>query len=125
MKKEHILVIGANGQIGTVLTEALRERYSDDQVIATDIKAPEESKGRFEILDVLDAESLHQIIKKNNIQQIYHLAAILSAKGEQNPKWAWEVNMGGLFLVLRQYWDIFLAAQKGRAKKTKCWCLIK
>jgi nucleoside-diphosphate-sugar epimerase len=100
MKKEHILVIGANGQIGTVLTEALRERYSDDQVIATDIKAPEEAKGRFEILDVLDAEALHQIIKKNNIQQIYHLAAILSAKGEQNPKWAWEVNMGGLFHVL-------------------------
>jgi len=100
MKKEHILVIGANGQIGTVLTEALRERYSDDQVIATDIKAPEESKGRFETLDVLDAEALHQIIKKNNIQQIYHLAAILSAKGEQNPKWAWEINMSGLFHVL-------------------------
>ena len=95
-----ILITGALGQIGSVLTAALREQYGDDAVIATDIRDPEEDVGRFIILNVLDRIKLGEVMKKYKITQVYHLAAILSAKGEQNPKWAWEINMNGLFNIL-------------------------
>lgn len=101
MPKDNILVIGSQGQIGTVLTEALRERYSIHQVIASDINPPKQApQGPFEQLDILDGEALHQLVKKHHITQIYHLAALLSAKGEQNPRQTWNVNMNGLFNVL-------------------------
>ncbi len=100
-KNETILITGANGQIGTVLTQALRDAYSAEQVVATDIRRPQaQSDGPFEMLDVLDAEALNGLVKKYKVRQIYHLAAILSAKGEQNPQWAWDINMSGLFNVL-------------------------
>lgn len=95
---QKILVIGAGGQIGTVLTHRLIALYGKDNVIATDIK--ENKEYNILGLDVLDKNALDSLIEKNEINEIYHLAAILSAKGEQNPKWAWEVNMGGLFNVL-------------------------
>ncbi len=101
MKTDNILVIGANGQIGTVLTEALRLKHGNDHVVATDLSpAKTPGPGPFETLDVLDAVRLGEIIRRYDIRVIYHLAAILSATGEQHPKWAWEVNMGGLFHVL-------------------------
>ncbi|HKK79392.1 MAG TPA: NAD-dependent epimerase/dehydratase family protein, partial [Phaeodactylibacter sp.] len=100
MKNETILVTGANGQIGTVLTQALREYYGESRVIATDIRAPQHDDPNFQTLDVLDQKALMDIAEKRGLTQIYHLAAILSAKGEQNPKWAWKVNMSGLFNVL-------------------------
>lgn len=98
--KESILITGANGQIGTVLTEALRDRYGKDRVLATDIREPEADTGPFTRLDVLDREALRRIAGENKVTQIYHLAAILSAKGEQNPLQAWNINMGSLFNVL-------------------------
>ena len=100
MKKEKILIIGANGQIGSVLTAVLQKRYGTDQVIPSDIRIPEQSAALFERLDVLDKSQLYELSHKHKITQIYHLAAILSAKGELNPKWAWDVNMNGLFNVL-------------------------
>ncbi|MFK7797987.1 MAG: NAD-dependent epimerase/dehydratase family protein [Aureispira sp.] len=101
MPKDNILVIGSQGQIGTVLTKALRERYNNNQIIASDISVPKQAtEGPFEQLDILDANALHHLVKKHNITQIYHLAALLSAKGEQNPRQTWTVNMNGLFNVL-------------------------
>ena len=100
MTREKILVVGANGQIGAVLTQSLRNIFGADQVIASDIRAHQLSDGPFEILDVLDIQGLHQIAKKYAVTQIYHLAAILSARGEQSPKLAWDINMNGLFNVL-------------------------
>jgi nucleoside-diphosphate-sugar epimerase len=101
MTKETILITGANGQIGLVLTEALRQKHGRDAVIATDINGVvTEERGPFEILDVLDANRMAELVQKYEVTQIYHLAAILSARGEQNPKWAWEVNIGSLFNVL-------------------------
>lgn len=101
MANARTLVIGANGQIGTVLTQALRSMHGKDQVIASDLSAPAGPvPGPFETLDVLDATRLGEIVRQHDIRVIYHLAAILSATGEQHPKWAWEVNMGGLFHVL-------------------------
>jgi nucleoside-diphosphate-sugar epimerase len=101
MTKETILITGANGQIGVVLAEALRQLHGRDAVITTDINGVvTEERGPFEILDVLDAQRMSELIQRYQVTQIYHLAAILSARGEQNPKWAWEVNIGSLFNVL-------------------------
>lgn len=98
--KEKILVTGANGQIGTVLTEALRDRHGRRQVLATDIREPDFDNDPFSILDVLDRDRLLEVVQEQGVTQIYHLAAILSAKGEQAPKKAWDVNMNSLFNVL-------------------------
>ncbi|MCB0534204.1 MAG: NAD-dependent epimerase/dehydratase family protein [Lewinellaceae bacterium] len=100
MKQENILIIGAGGQIGTVLTEALRELYGDDCVIASDLNPLENQSGPSEILNAMDGQALEEVVKKWRINQIYHLAAILSAKGENDPMWAWDINMASLFNVL-------------------------
>lgn len=100
MKKETILITGAGGQIGAVLTSALRRRYGNAYVIATDIRVLTDQDGPSELLNVLEAEQLHQLVRKYKVTQIYHLAAILSAKGELQPKTAWEVNMQGIMNVL-------------------------
>lgn len=99
MSKERILVIGANGQIGSVLTGALREEFGENNVIATDIRAVNGHEGQFELLNVMEAKAIASVVERHNITQIYHLAAILSAKGEQNPLQTWDINMGGLFNV--------------------------
>ena len=101
-RENRILVIGAGGQLGAELTQGLWSLYGKEKVIATDIKNPGNiiGKGNFEILNALDREILFSFIRKNKITQIYHLAAILSAKGEQNPKSAWHLNMDSLLNVL-------------------------
>jgi nucleoside-diphosphate-sugar epimerase len=102
LKKQKILVIGAGGQLGSELTQGLWNLYGKENVIATDIKDPQGilSQGKFEILDVLKQKPLFDFIQKNGITQIYHLAAVLSATGEKNPKFAWHLNMDGLIHVL-------------------------
>jgi nucleoside-diphosphate-sugar epimerase len=101
MKDETILVIGACGQIGSELTIALRTMYKN--VIAADLKEPGnelKQAGEFVRLDVLNKHSVAELVESRKISQIYHLAAILSATGEQNPELAWRVNMKGLRNVL-------------------------
>ncbi len=110
MSKEKILVIGANGQIGSVLTEALRDEFGSSNVIATDIRASNEHNGPFELLNVMDANAIASAVDRHDITQIYHLAAILSAKGEQNPLQTWDINMGGLF-------NVFEAAKEKKVAK--------
>lgn len=100
MTKEKILVSGANGQIGSVLTEALRTKYGKEAVLATDIRMGNRDHGPFELLDILDEKQLSRLVRKYKITQIYHLAAILSATGEKHPKMAWDINTNGLFNVL-------------------------
>lgn len=100
MKSERILIVGAGGQIGAVLTEALREVYGADHVIATDLKPLDQQTGPHETLDALDGAALEAAVKKWRVNQIYHLAAILSATGEKDPMWAWGINMTSLFNVL-------------------------
>jgi len=100
---EKILVIGANGQIGTELVNALRNVYGGGQVIASDIHDPVDAikdAGLFEFVNVLDKENLYNIFQKHQLTQVYLLAAILSAVGEQKPKMAWDLNMTGLIHVL-------------------------
>ena len=101
MKK--ILVVGACGQIGTELVIALRERFGDDSVIASDVNEPKGhllSKGPFENLDILDRDRLKAIVENHLVEEVYLLAALLSATAEKNPEFAWKLNMEGLFNVL-------------------------
>ncbi len=121
MKKPKILVIGAGGQLGSELTQALWHRYGRGNVIATDVKDPGGivSQENFALLDVLSRKLLFDFIRTHGITQIYHLAAVLSATGEKNPGFAWRLNMDGLINVLdaavefrldRVYWPSSIAA---------------
>jgi nucleoside-diphosphate-sugar epimerase len=96
-----ILIVGANGQIGTELAEALVARHGPGAVVASDL-APQ---GRtpaiaYQRLDVTDAAALADAVEQHRITQIYHLASVLSATGEKDPLRTWAVNMGGLLNVL-------------------------
>ncbi len=100
-KEDKILIIGAGGQIGIELTQELSLLYGSSSVIAADLKPiPALENNPFEKLDILDKDALLNVVKKHGIQQIYLLAALLSATGEQNPMFAWKLNMEGLFNVL-------------------------
>ena len=101
--KKTTLILGACGQIGTELTLALREKYGNDAVIATDIKEPalaELNNGPFEILDASDADRMRSICEKYNVGTVYHLVAMLSATGEKFPMKAWDLNMQSLLHAL-------------------------
>ena len=101
MKPEpKFLVTGANGQIGRVLTEELRIKYGTNAVLATDITKLSVTVEPFEFLDILNVQRLREIIIDHGINQIYHLAAILSANGEWNPLKTWNINLNGLLSVL-------------------------
>lgn len=100
MPHENILMLGANGQIGTVLAHALRNKFGKNAVITTDLNPPSVELGPFEILNALDYKALIQLIEKYKVTQIYHLAAILSARGEKDPMSTWNINMQGLLNVL-------------------------
>lgn len=101
MKK--ILVTGSLGQIGSELVLKLRDVYGAANVVATDIRETDSEvvkSGPFEILDVTDGQKLHDIAKRNEVDTIIHLAALLSATAEKNPLFAWNLNMGGLVNAL-------------------------
>ena len=102
MKK--IMVTGSVGQIGSELTMALRERYGNDNVLATGHKTKPSpalrDSGPFEFIDVAKRETIERVVKKYNIDTIYHLSAILSAVGEKNPQLAWDVNINGTYNIL-------------------------
>jgi nucleoside-diphosphate-sugar epimerase len=100
MKK--VLVIGACGQIGVELTLALRKKYGDLNVVAADIKEKPSAlaDGPFITLDVLDKAALRKTIEEAGYSDVYLLAALLSATGEHNPRYAWELNMESLRSVL-------------------------
>ncbi len=99
-----ILLTGCLGQIGTELTMHMRRTYGNDNVIASDIvkkDVPEViESGPFELLDVTDPKAIAEVVDKYKVDTVLHLAAILSAVGEQKPTLAYNINMGGLFNVL-------------------------
>ena len=93
MSEDIILVIGAKGQLGSVLIKELQKIYGITNVIASDVYLDPNFEGVFELLDATDMTSIRTIIKKYSVTQIYQLAAILSAKGEQHPLETWELNI--------------------------------
>ncbi len=101
---KRIFITGSAGQIGTELTMKLRKIYGNDNVIASDIKPFKDKSvlesGPFEYADCLNASEMAKLIKKYNIDTIYHLAAILSGVAEAKPNLAWDVNINGLYNIL-------------------------
>ena len=98
-----ILIIGACGQIGTELTTALRERYGNANVIASDINTRNlelVNSGPFEIIDAKNFNAIKDCCIQNDIKTVYLMAALLSATGEKYPMEAWDLNMNSLFHVL-------------------------
>jgi len=132
MTKEKILVIGASGQIGVELTLALRKLYGENAVIASDLREQNpllEGTGPYVSLDVMNKEMLHVQVIRQNVTQIYLLAAILSATGEKNPALAWHLNMQGLLNVLdiareeklsKVYWPSSIAVFGPTSPKQDC-----
>ncbi|HEX6020138.1 MAG TPA: NAD-dependent epimerase/dehydratase family protein [Burkholderiaceae bacterium] len=101
MTVPRFLIVGANGQIGTELAEALAAQHGDAAVVTSDL-APTGRIERLahEALDVTDAAALAAVVARHRIDRIVLLAAALSANGEKHPQWAWNLNMGGLLNVL-------------------------
>lgn len=98
-----ILVTGSCGQIGSELIPALQTRFPGATLIATDVRDPQETiikSAKFKHLDILDVSHLEQLISDEKVDTIFHLAAILSAKGENNPQMAYSVNLEGFFNIL-------------------------
>ncbi|HTD92868.1 MAG TPA: NAD-dependent epimerase/dehydratase family protein [Chitinophagaceae bacterium] len=132
MQKERILVIGASGQIGVELTLALRKIYGDANVVASDLREQNPllvGTGPYVSLDVMNKEMLHVQVIRQNITQIYLLAAILSATGEKNPNLAWHLNMQGLLNVLdiareeklhKVYWPSSIAVFGPTSPRKNC-----
>ena len=132
MVKEKILVIGASGQIGVELTLALRGIYGNSNVVASDLREENnllKGTGPYVSLDVMNKEMLHVQVIRQNITQIYLLAAILSATGEKNPGLAWNLNMQSLLNVLdiakeenisKVYWPSSIAVFGPTSPKQLC-----
>jgi len=101
--QKSILILGACGQIGTELTLALRELYGNEQVVASDIREGSESlmnSGPFELLDATNYEAIEDVVMYHEIEEVYLMAAMLSATSEKFPERAWNLNMNSLFNVL-------------------------
>ena len=100
MNQSKILVIGACGQVGTELVETLANRFGNENVIASDIREDAEFPVKYLKLDVMDRIAVKKTVIENNISEVYHLAALLSATAENHPEFGWKLNMDGLFSVL-------------------------
>ena len=101
--EKRILIIGASGQIGNELTMYLRNMYSNQNVIASDIREASSivmESGPFEILDAMNAKAIEEIVTNYKITDVYLMAAMLSATAEKYPIKGWDLNMTSLFNVL-------------------------
>jgi len=108
-----ILIIGACGQIGTELTQKLRGIYGVENVIASDIRKLNidvVNSGPFEVINALDFNQIQHLVEIHKIEEVYLMAALLSATAEKNPAFAWDLNMNSLFHVLN-------LAKAGKIKK--------
>ncbi|MED5355000.1 MAG: NAD-dependent epimerase/dehydratase family protein [Bacteroidota bacterium] len=110
MINDTVLIIGANGQLGSVLSEELQKIHGNDNVIASDIYSNSTFDGVFEIIDATDLKAIENIVNKYAVNQIYHLAAILSAKGEKNPLKTWDLNISMML-------NVFEVARNNNVKK--------
>lgn len=108
-----ILIIGACGQIGSELTLRLRKIYGNQNVIASDIRQGKGEllhSGPFEIVNAMEFDSIARVVEKYQIDQVYLMAAMLSATAEKTPALAWDLNMNSLFHILN-------LAKEGKIKK--------
>ena len=110
MITDTILIIGANGQLGSVLTKELQLIHGKNNIIASDVNLNSNFDGTFELLDATDIKAIEKIVTKYSISQIYHLAAILSANGEEKPLRTWDMNMNMML-------NVFEVARLSNVKK--------
>jgi nucleoside-diphosphate-sugar epimerase len=130
MEREQILVIGANGQVGTALVTTLRGKYGSSTVLAADIQSPWKCPcpEYFLCLDILDKTRLEKVVSEKNVKEVYLLAAMLSATGEEKPLAAWDLNMQGLLNILqlavtyrfKVFWPSSIAVFGEASPKTGC-----
>lgn len=107
------LIVGAAGQLGIELMLALHSRFGADQVVLTDIRPtphPDGAKSMYVEADACDAVALKAMVEAHDIDVVYNLVAMLSARGEANPMAAWKLNMDPLLHVLE-------LAREGLVKK--------
>ena len=128
---EKNLVIGASGQLGIELILGLQERFGIDSVVASDIKKCDDelvNRSEFILLDATDTNSVRKVIGECGCTTVYQLVAMLSAKGEANPKAAWDLNMKSLINVLdcakdriieKVFWPSSIAVFGQNAPKTE------
>ncbi len=129
--EKSILILGACGQIGTELTLELRSRYGNEHVIASDIREGDAQlmdSGPFELLDATNYEAIEDVVMHYEIEEVYLMAAMLSATAEKFPMRAWNLNMGSLFNVLnlgkerkidKIFWPSSIAVFGSNAPKEK------
>jgi len=104
MRKEVVLITGANGEIGHGLIMHLKEN-ENIEVLALDVQQLDPELRpychRFIQGDILDSMLLGRLVAEYEIRTIYHLASILSTKAEYNPEAAHRVNVEGTLNLLR------------------------
>jgi nucleoside-diphosphate-sugar epimerase len=99
-----VLVTGANGEIGRSLLRALAEQGSHDLVtldltpLADDLRA---LVGASYVGNIMDRNLLDQLAALHEVDMVFHLAALLSTRGERNPELAHQINVEGTLNVLR------------------------
>ena len=107
------LVIGAAGQLGIELVLRMQKEFGVDSVDISDIRVPDNDaamRSKFLHLDATDESALSKILEEGQYDEVYHLAAMLSATGEKKPLAAWDLNMQSLLNVLE-------AAKEGWIKR--------
>ena len=95
-----ILIIGSEGQLGSELSRFFNKKMIKDDIIISDIREVSSLDLNYIKLDALSYTDLKKAVNDYDIKEIYHFAAILSAKGEKNPMKTWDLNMNSLFNVL-------------------------
>ena len=107
------LVIGAAGQLGIELVLRMQKEFGVESVDISDIRVPDNDaamRSKFLHLDATDESALSKILEEGQYDEVYHLAAMLSATGEKKPLAAWDLNMQSLLNVLE-------AAKEGWIKR--------
>lgn len=100
VRRKRILVTGAAGQVGSELVPELRRIYGENEVLATDIRVPDDAEGLYRTLDCMDGSAIAYAVRAHRADTIYHLAALLSATAEKSPQRAYTINMTTLMNVL-------------------------
>jgi len=101
--KKSILVTGSEGQLGSELVPFLISQYPDYQIISSDLlekTTTENSQSKYVRLDVTNFSQVLETLQTYQVVQVYHLAAILSGKGEKEPQKAFHVNLLGTQHIL-------------------------